>query len=122
MNKLFIPLPNMTLDIEHDEDGVKTIHTLQIHPYGSNEVYWAQKLLAGVGSVTDEREKHQIFCDYAAALIAGWDDSSNEFFGAEYSPEHAHKICSLMLNRWLVTAIMEVMNDAVKPQASKSKP
>lgn len=105
----------LTLSIEHEGKE----YNLYLHPFGSNEVYFAMQLLNGVDAIEDQQESSAVFCNYAASLIAGWDDA--EFFGDEYSKEYADKICNLILNRWLVTAIISRINQSVKPEATSKK-
>ena len=111
--KIQKPTNPLELEIEHDGNT----HTLLIHDFGSNEVYFAMKSLAGLESIEDEEEKRIVFCDYAAVLIAGWSDEDNVFFGEKYSPEYSKSMCRLILNQWLVNAVIGKVNDAAKSRA-----
>ena len=84
-------------------------HKVFVTPYGSSRYFAASKLLS---QSENQGDKAEGFADYVAMLVTGWD--SPEFFGGEYSHEHALTICRNPKNLWFTLAVSKKVTEIIK--------
>lgn len=91
---------------------------LYLHDIISNEFYFARIGLLGDKPETIQ-EKFEATGRYIASIVSGWND--NEFFGAEFSREHAELLFTNTNNIFLHTLVNEALDERAKKYAEQEK-
>lgn len=89
-------------------------HVVRIHPFGSTHHFHSSRVIALISPASSDAERGVAYSKYIASLIEGWNEESNDFFGAPYSYSHALKICENPKNIWLVSEISKALDSDQK--------